>query len=186
MRADFKVVIDACVIANFGVCDVLLRLAEKPRLYLPRWSEELLRETERTQLNDLEWPPPVVESFHAALRSEFPESIVGGYEHLLERCANHPKDRHVLACAVQSQAELILTFNLRDFPAAALDPWKVKALHPQEYLLTLYGIEPVIVLHKLEQIARKRKVSLCDHLIDLGQFLPLFAQRVWQDISEND
>jgi hypothetical protein len=42
MRADFKVVLDACVLANFGVCDLLLRLAERPRLYLPRWSEELL------------------------------------------------------------------------------------------------------------------------------------------------
>jgi hypothetical protein len=36
MRADFKVVLDACVLANFGVCDLLLRLAERPRLYLPR------------------------------------------------------------------------------------------------------------------------------------------------------
>lgn len=44
MIADFKVVIDACVLADFGVCDLFLRLAEKPRLFLPQWSEELLDE----------------------------------------------------------------------------------------------------------------------------------------------
>ena len=44
MRADFKVVLDACVLANFGVCDLLLRLAERPRLFLPCWSKEVLDE----------------------------------------------------------------------------------------------------------------------------------------------
>lgn len=38
MRADFKVVLDACVLANYGVANLLLSLAEKPRLYLPVWS----------------------------------------------------------------------------------------------------------------------------------------------------
>jgi len=32
MRADFKVMLDAYVLANFGVADLLFRLAEKPRL----------------------------------------------------------------------------------------------------------------------------------------------------------
>lgn len=35
MRADFRVVLDACVLANYGVANLLLLLAEKPRLYLP-------------------------------------------------------------------------------------------------------------------------------------------------------
>ncbi len=46
MRADFKIVLDACVLANFSVCDLYLRLAERPRLYLPRWSTQILDETE--------------------------------------------------------------------------------------------------------------------------------------------
>lgn len=62
MRADFKVVLDACVLANYGACNLLLKLAEKPRLYRPCWSEELLGETERTQLNDLSWPLALTES----------------------------------------------------------------------------------------------------------------------------
>lgn len=183
MRADFKVVLDACVLANFGVCDLLLRLAERPRLYLPRWSDELLVETERTHVQQLGWPPPVAQRFQVALRAHFPEAIVSGYEHLLPCCANEPKDRHVLACAVQCQAELILTFNLRDFPSAALEPWKIAARHPQDYLLTLYALDPAAVLHKLEEIARRRDCPLEDHLIALGQFLPAFSAHVLESIE---
>ena len=183
MRADFKVVFDACVLANFGVCDLLLRLAERPRLYLPRWSEELLRETERTHVQKLGWALGVAARFQAALRVNFPEAMVGGYEHLLSLCQNDPKDHHVLACAVQCQAELILTFNLRDFPTAALAPWKIEARHPQDYLLTLYALDQAAVLHKLEEIARKRGCPLEDHLIDLGQFLPAFSSRVLESLD---
>jgi hypothetical protein len=57
MRAAFKVVIDACVLANYGVCNLLLKLAEKPRIYMPCWSDEILKETERTHLNALGWKP---------------------------------------------------------------------------------------------------------------------------------
>jgi len=31
MNANFRVVLDACVLANFGLCDLFLTLAETPR-----------------------------------------------------------------------------------------------------------------------------------------------------------
>jgi hypothetical protein len=39
------VVLDACVLANFSLCDTLLRLAEPPQIFEPKWSEEIIRET---------------------------------------------------------------------------------------------------------------------------------------------
>jgi len=39
------VVLDACVLANFSLCDTLLRLAEPPRLFEPKWTEEIISET---------------------------------------------------------------------------------------------------------------------------------------------
>jgi hypothetical protein len=40
-----RVVLDACVLANFSLCDTLLRVAE---LFEPKWSDEIIRETTRT------------------------------------------------------------------------------------------------------------------------------------------
>lgn len=54
MQADFKIVIDACVLANIAVCDLLLRLAEKPRLLIPKWSREIMSpEIVVQKLNDI-------------------------------------------------------------------------------------------------------------------------------------
>ena len=50
--------------------------------------------------------------------------------------------------------ETIVTFNLCDFPEAALAPWRTAAIHPQDYLRTLYGISPAVVLAKLAAIAK--------------------------------
>jgi hypothetical protein len=55
MNADFPVILDACVLANQRVTDLLLRLAETPRLYLPHWSNRLLDETDRTLRDELKW-----------------------------------------------------------------------------------------------------------------------------------
>ncbi|HOX02663.1 MAG TPA: hypothetical protein P5555_04315 [Candidatus Paceibacterota bacterium] len=33
MNANFRVLLDACVLANFGLCDLFLALVETPRLY---------------------------------------------------------------------------------------------------------------------------------------------------------
>lgn len=183
MRADFKVVLDACVLANYGVANLLLLLAEKPRLYLPVWSDAILEETRRTQVGKFGWEERIANSFQSQLRSEFPESLVCGYEHLLAECQNDTKDRHVLACAIHSKAETILTFNLRDFPMHALTPWRIAAVHPQDYMLLLFELEPLHVMHQLGAVAQKRGMALEDHLIDLGRFLPSFASKILEELA---
>jgi hypothetical protein len=56
MTGPSLVVLDACVLANFSLSDSLLRLAEPPRLYEPKWSDEIIRETTRTLESKLGWP----------------------------------------------------------------------------------------------------------------------------------
>jgi predicted nucleic acid-binding protein len=183
MRADSRVVLDACVLANYGVANLLLLLAERPRLYLPTWSEEILAETQRTQLDHLGWPPHLTDTFQSELRRAFPEALVSGHAHLIDQCSNDPKDRHVLACAIHSKSELIITFNLRDFPEQALAPWGISACHPQDFLLTVLALEPLHVMHQLGGIAQKRKCTLDEHLIDLGRFVPDFSARLLDDLN---
>lgn len=184
MSADFKVFIDACVLANYGVCDLLLRLAEKPRQYLPAWSEAVLTEVYRVHTQKLKrkWPPKLATSFGDALRANFPEAMSAGYEHLLPAVKNDPKDHHVLAAAIHAGASIILTFNLRDFPDEALAPWGIKALHPQAYLLTLYDMDSQQVMNRIVAIAARRGQDPEDVLITLGKSLPTFTTRLLDDL----
>jgi hypothetical protein len=75
------VVLDACVLANFSLCDTLLRLAEPPRLFEPKWSEQIIQETTRTLELKLGWPSSLTTHLEAELRAHFsvlpPRSIAG-------------------------------------------------------------------------------------------------------------
>jgi predicted nucleic acid-binding protein len=183
MRADFALVLDASVLANHPVADLLLRLAEKPRLHLRRWSPQILEETLRTHLSRLRWPESIASSFQEPIQSAFPEAMVHGLEPLIEACGNDLRDRQVLACAIHSNTELILTYNLADFPPSALQPWAIRAEHPQDYLLMLHELEPSRVLHQLLLIAHRRCLPLEDHLIELGRHLPRLAGRLLESLE---
>jgi hypothetical protein len=113
----------------------------------------------------------------------FPDAEVVGYEGLLTSLGNDPKDRHVLAAAIRGNCPLILTFNLKHFPAEALAPWNICASHPQDYLLILYEMERQQVTAVLGEIAGKRKIEVQDVLIRLGKTLPAFAQRLLDDLG---
>jgi hypothetical protein len=66
---------------------------------------------------------------------------------------NDPKDRHVLAAAVRCNAELIVTFNRKDFPQAALEPYSITVAGPSTFLQDLYELDPETVLVTIERQA---------------------------------
>jgi hypothetical protein len=183
MRADFPVVLDACVLANFAVCDLLLRLAETPRLYLPKWSATILDEMQRTQKGRLGWDAEISDSMRGMMSQEFPEAMITGHEQFELLVDVNEKDRHVAAAAVRSNSEVIVTFNLRDFPAEALAKFDIVARHPSDFLMTLHGMEPAIVVQRLHEIAAKRKKTVEDVAIGLGRFVPAFITQVAESLG---
>ena len=183
MRADFKVCLDACVLANLRVCDLLLRLAERPRMFTPVWSEEILDEVYRTHIGKLGWPKDLADYFQSEVTTSFPESLVDDYKHLIDKLENDEKDRHVLAATIRSGSSLVVTFNIKDFPEQALEPWKVEVAHPQDYLLVLYEIEPVQVVQRVAKIAGQRDERQVDTLAALGVHLPKFSSRLIDDLD---
>ncbi|MEO8662155.1 MAG: PIN domain-containing protein, partial [Bryobacteraceae bacterium] len=159
----------------YSLCDTLLRLAEPPRLFEPKWSEEIIRETTRTLEFKLAWPHSLTIHLEAELRAHFSESWILDYEALIPRMTNDVKDRHVLAAAVHGGAPLIVTFNLRHFQPEHLSLWGVVALHPQAFLAELFRQEREIVIAKLEQQAADRSRSVRDLLEILKATVPDFV-----------
>jgi predicted nucleic acid-binding protein len=178
------VVIDACVLARFHPCDTILRLAESPRLFEPKWTDAILAETTRTLRERIQWPAHLVQSFESELRANFQEAWIRDYEHLTANMTNDPKDRHVAAAAVWIKADAILTFNLKDFAPEHLERFGVRALDPDRFLLELVGIEPSLVLTKLEQQAFDRNRSLADLIAILDKIVPQFAARL-REVSQS-
>lgn len=67
-----------------------------------------------------------------------PGALVTGYEALIDDLElPDADDRYVLAAAIHTEAQLIITLNLRDFPPSILEPFGVRAIHPDDFALML-------------------------------------------------
>jgi len=186
MQSDFPVVLDACVLVNARVCDLFLRLAETPRLYNPIWSEKILEEVHRAQTTKLKHPysQELADYWHEEVTKAFPEACVKGWESLVPVMENEEDDRHALAAAVKARASLIVTFNLKHFPSQALSPWDLSAVHPQDYLLTMYSMNPGAVIGKLHEMSRNRNADYEEDLIQLGKSVPRFVGQIFTDLGK--
>lgn len=149
----FTAVLDANVLYPFSLRDPLLRLAEL-ELYTPLWSERILEEMRRN-LVERQITEAQADRIVAAMRDAFEEAEVDATEidRLEPAMTNDPKDRHVLAAAVAAGSELVVTFNLHDFPAEACEPLGVEAIHPDHFLLDLHDLSPEAVRASLHQQA---------------------------------
>lgn len=146
----FPAFLDTCTIFGAAVNDLFLELAEEGS-YRPLWSSDVLGELER-HLADRIGADKATDRV-SAMRDAFPDAMVDGYESLIPSMTNDPKDRHVLAAAVRANAEVIVTFNLSDFPEEALDPYDVCAIHPDEFLLDQLDLYPELTVKAVENIA---------------------------------
>ena len=172
------VVLDACVLVNISLCDILLRLTEPPSLFEPKWSEEIISETVRALESKLGWSTKQTAYLQQELALHVGRAWVEEYRQLIPNLKNDSKDRHVLAAAIQSQSSTILTFNLKHFCPEHLETWGVIAIHPDVFLIDLYRQAPELILEKLRQQASKRNRSLPQLLTVLDHVVPEFASAI--------
>jgi predicted nucleic acid-binding protein len=86
------------------------------------------------------------------------DSLVEGYENLIPSLSLPDKnDRHVLAAAIRGGAQVIVTMNLKDFPAKVLQKYKMKAQHPDKFILHLIDLAPDAVMDAAETHRRSLK-----------------------------
>jgi hypothetical protein len=116
----------------------------------------------------------------------FPGALVTGYEHRILAMTNHPKDRHVLAVAVEIGATVIVTANLRDFQPPALEPHNLAARSPDAFLAEFAATQPARVAAILrKQATRYRTPAMTfDHLLaQLGVHAPTLVSRLMEEAS---
>ncbi len=171
----FDATYDACVLHPAGLRDLLIRLATTG-LFRAHWSTDILDEMVRSILRRR---PDLTEAQLARTRQlmceAVPDCLTTGYERLLDGLhLPDPNDQHVVAVAIRSGSQVIVTENLSDFPADVLRSYNIEAQTPDEFLLHLVDLSPATIFRVLEaQAAALRHPpmsvdELLDHLTRSG------------------
>lgn len=189
--ARFSAFLDACVLVPISLADLLLRLAEAG-LYRPLWSERVLDEV----VDAVETVHPHLQSGAARRRAEvmqssFPDATVSDWQDLEAGLSlPDPDDRHVVAAALQGRADMIVTANIRDFPANLLEPLGLEVQDPDTFLLNQLDLEPDITIATLHRQAAATRSpatttrALLDHLAKTGVpgFATAAAAQLWREV----
>jgi predicted nucleic acid-binding protein len=179
-------VLDACVLYPASLRDLLLRLAEAG-LYQALWTDKILAEMAGAILrNRDDLDQDKMDRLVRAMKDAFPESCVIGWEPLEPGMLNHEKDRHVLAAAVRSRADVIVTSNVKDFDAEACEPYRVEASTPDEFVCQLVDGDlnwAVAVIDSMAADTASPPLTREDVLASLSTTVPAFVSMVRQHIG---
>jgi predicted nucleic acid-binding protein len=150
--ATFTALYDACVLYPAPLRDLLMRLAQTG-LFRARWTNDIHREwIENLLRNEPHRERAKLERTRDLMNRAVLDCLITGYEPLIPALElPDPDDRHVLAAAIQGRADVIVTSNLKHFPAAVLRNHGVEAQHPDEFISNLIGLEPAIVYATVKQ-----------------------------------
>ncbi|MCA0451275.1 MAG: PIN domain-containing protein [Proteobacteria bacterium] len=181
--AAYTVIFDACVLYPAPLRDILLQLATA-NLFRARWTNRIHDEWIRNLLAArLDLTPDQLVRTRALMDRTVPESLIEGFDHLIPTIAlPDPDDRHVVAAAVHARADAIVTFNLKDFPAATLARLHLEAIHPDDFInfqIDLDEAKVVVAAQKCRARLKQPPKSAKDYLDTLAACqLPKSATRL--------
>lgn len=164
---EYSAVFDTCVLAPMPLCDVLLRGAEEPALYRAHWSDDTLVELQRTLIK-FGYSAEQANRRISKMREAFPEAGIHIPPSLLAAVPSIPdeSDKHVVAAAIFSKSDVIVTRNLKHFPKDALQQYHLLVHSPDEFLLHQYHLNPWTVLESL--IARQAQSGRRGRELSIG------------------
>jgi predicted nucleic acid-binding protein len=126
--------------------DLFIRIAQVG-LVRAKWTETIHDEWMRSVLKDNpQLLPDRLTRTRTLMNEAVRDCLVTGYNDLVESLSlPDPNDRHVLAAAIRADADVIVTFNLKDFPGETLARYGIEAMHPDDFLMSLLDAAPGMV-----------------------------------------
>ena len=148
----FTALIDANVLACAMRRNIILSLAEEG-LFRPRWSDRIMDETASAIAKITKGDADTIKQ-RSAMERAFPEACVTGYAGLE---LPDPDDRHVLAAAITTSAQVIVTENLKNFPSEALAPFDIDAISADEFISDAIELDPLAAVAALRKMRERFK-----------------------------
>lgn len=164
---------DASVLYSGMVRDLLMRFALADLLQA-KWTDNIHEEWINALLSKR---PDLPLANHQRVRwlmdRALPDALVSGYESLIAKLDLPDKDdNHVLAAAIHAKASVIVSFNLKDFPASKLEPHGLIAQDPDTFACLLLEAFPERVAQVVEtqhQSLKHPPKTIEEMLIDFKQ-----------------
>lgn len=147
MEHPVTAVYDANILYPAPLRDLFIRLAQAG-LIQAKWTDTIHNEWMRNVLkNRPELSPARLARTKALMDDAVRDCLVSGHEALIGSLSlPDPDDRHVLAAAIHARASVIVTYNLKDFPAEILFRHGVETSHPDDFLSELFDAATALVV----------------------------------------
>ncbi|HMN39465.1 MAG: PIN domain-containing protein [Phycisphaerales bacterium] len=179
--ATFTALYDSCVLYPAPLRDFLMRLALTD-LFRARWTDRIHDEWIGAVLKEREdLKREQLERTRELMNAHVRDCLVVGYEPLINGLElPDPDDRHVVAAAIRARADVIVTFNLKDFPNQYLAGFGIEAQHPDEFISHLIDLAPGAVC----SAAKRQREALRNPAKSVEEYLDsLAAQRLPDTVS---
>lgn len=152
----FTCVLDTNVIYPIEVRDLLFWFAHY-ELYTPKWSAHIFDEWKDVMARNGVPNEEILKRVEKA-NMAFPDALVKNYEALIDSLdLPDPKDRHVLAAAIKTNANLIVTNNLEDFPADVLESYGMSAKSADDFLTDIIDLNPEKAIEAYKRLVLDRR-----------------------------
>jgi hypothetical protein len=140
-----------------------------------KWTLEIHNEWKRNLLkNRPDLTAHQLDRTSELMDQALPDACVTGYERLIEGLTlPDVDDRHVLAAAICCNANVIVTFNRKDFPCTALVPFGIEAQHPDEFVENLFDLDRTAVI----AAAQRQRKQLKMPPMDVDTYLGLLSRQ---------
>jgi len=154
----YTALLDANVLYPAPLRDLLLQLAVAD-LFRAKWTADIHREwiealLEREPHRDR----AALERTRDLMNKAARDCLVTGYEALITSLElPDPDDCHVLAAAIVGQCDVIVTQNLKDFPADTLAAFGVEVQHPDDFLSNQLNLHPGAFCEAVRKVRTRLK-----------------------------
>lgn len=159
----FTAVLDTNVIYPIDFRDLLLWFAFD-ELYTPKWSQHIFDEWRSIMLRK-GVDTQEAEKRILNVQEAFPDAQVLNYEALIPalELPDH-KDRHVLAAAIKTNANVIVTQNIKDFPTQYLSQFGLSAKGLDDFLTDTIDLNHETAVRSFKRlVANKYRPPLTEH-----------------------
>lgn len=156
--SQFIVIYDSCVLYSAPLRDLFMRLALTD-LFHAKWTQEIHKEWMRNLLkNRPDLTAERLELVKTKMDMHVRDCLVDGYQELINGIKlPDPNDRHVLAAAIKANAQIIVTYNISDFPSTDLSKFEIEAQHPDDFLRHLLDLAPAKVIATVQETRKSLK-----------------------------